>query len=149
MVNKRICICCGNEYEYCSHCGEAKHQPRWKTNYDDESCHIAFQTVTDYLAGETTKEAAKVILSNTDLKYRNQYVPSVAKYVDEILDGKVAENKIDLNAINNERIVIKEETKEESKEVSKEESKEASKSNNEAFSKKENKFHKSFDYKKN
>ena len=54
-MHERICICCGKKYEYCPHCGDYKNKPRWMTNYDDEGCHIAFQTVTDYLAGEMTK----------------------------------------------------------------------------------------------
>ena len=103
--NKRICICCGNEYEYCTHCGDSKKEPRWKTNYDDYGCKVAFQTVTDYLAKEITLEEARENLKSTELKYRDQFIPSVTKYVNEILgDKKNTEVK------NNEVINTKENT---------------------------------------
>lgn len=86
--NKRICICCGKEYEYCTHCGDSKNEPRWKTNYDEYGCKVAFQTVTDYLAKEITAEEAREVLKNTELKNRDNFKSSVAKYVDEILGDK-------------------------------------------------------------
>lgn len=144
MANKRICICCGNEYDYCPHCGDSKNLPRWMTNYDDEGCHIAFQTVTDYLAGEVTKEAAKVILSDVNLKHRDHFITSVAKYVDEILDGKVAENKIDLEKVDDTKIDIKADDKEHE---AAHEAPKAAVANDEPVSKKEDKFHKSFEFK--
>ena len=114
-MNDRICICCGQKYEYCPHCGESRNKPRWLMNYDDEGCHIAFQTVTDYLMGEVTKEAAKVILEGTPLKNRQMFKPSVAKYVDEILDGKIAENKVDYTEQNKKEAEAKVEVKAEIK----------------------------------
>ena len=147
MVYTRTCICCGKQYEYCPHCGESKNKPRWLVNYDDEGCHVAFQTVTDYLAKEITKEEAKEKLESVDLKNRKMFKASVSKYVDEILDdvntsdvAKVDDTKVDEVKVEDVKEKVKEEVKTEDKVVNTDEA------DDKTVEKKiENKFKKSYD----
>ena len=38
MANIRKCIICGEKYEYCIHCGDAKKEEPWRYLYHDEKC---------------------------------------------------------------------------------------------------------------
>lgn len=99
--NKRICICCGKEYEFCYNCGDnrKKYELAWKNNYDVESCRDVFNTITDYRMGILTPEEASEKLKTIDMVNRATYTFGIAKYVDELLgDNKhnatKAENKV-------------------------------------------------------
>ena len=86
----RICICCGQQYEYCVKCDDKKKET-WKHNYDIASCRDVFNTISDYRLGYITKEVAADTLRLIPLEHRATYVQGVAEYVDDLLgdvDGK-------------------------------------------------------------
>ena len=81
----RICICCGQQYEYCVKCDRETKKETWKNNYDIASCRDVFNTVTDYRAGVLTKEEAADALRIIPLEHRATYVKGIAEFVDELL----------------------------------------------------------------
>ena len=60
MANNRVCLCCGNAYEYCGSCRNGVNLPAWKNLFDNENCKDVFQTVSDYeqKAIDKTKETS-------------------------------------------------------------------------------------------
>ena len=38
MANNRVCLCCGNAYEYCGSCRNGVNLPAWKNLFDNENC---------------------------------------------------------------------------------------------------------------
>lgn len=94
-IVKRKCICCGNEYEYCYHCGDKKKES-WKNNYDVESCRDVFNIITDYRGGYMSKEEATGRLKELNLANRATYVEEVAKFVDELLKTPEKPEKLNL-----------------------------------------------------
>ena len=81
----RICICCGQQYEYCVKCDRETKKETWKNNYDIASCRDVFNTITDYRAGVLTKEEAADALRIIPLEHRATYVKGIAEFVDELL----------------------------------------------------------------
>lgn len=102
-IVKRKCICCGNEYEYCYHCGDKK-KDSWKNNYDVESCRDVFNIITDYRGGYMTKEEATERLKELNLMNRATYIKDVADFVDELL--KTPEKKEKTDFIKEDKPVI-------------------------------------------
>ena len=62
MANNRVCLCCGNAYEYCGSCRNGVNLPAWKNLFDNENCKDVFQTVSDYEQKAIDKTKAKKIL---------------------------------------------------------------------------------------
>lgn len=82
MAN-RICLTCGNAYEYCGSCPTSLNLPVWKNIFDTESCKTVFETVSDYAQNVISKDVAKNKLSkcNTSGKYKK----NIQKYLDDIM----------------------------------------------------------------
>lgn len=113
----RICICCGQQYEYCVKCDDRKKET-WKNNYDIASCRDVFNTISDYRLGYITKEVAADTLRIIPLEHRATYVQGVAEYVNELLgdvDKKARPEKDEINKKNEKDTQKKMETKLESK----------------------------------
>lgn len=82
MANNRVCLCCGNAYEYCGSCRNGVNLPAWKNLFDNENCKDVFQTVSDYEQKSIDKTKAKKILDSCDLKHT--FKSNIVKLVDEI-----------------------------------------------------------------
>lgn len=91
MANKkRKCIVCGKEYDYCNNCRQYKHLPAWMALYHDENCRNIMNIATEYMAGNMTKETAKLELDACDLSGKKSFKESVLKAVNEIQATKKA-----------------------------------------------------------
>jgi Ran GTPase-activating protein (RanGAP) involved in mRNA processing and transport len=59
-----------------------------------ENCKNLFQAATDYYAGELTPSKAKAIVEKADLSNKDNFKPSIVKFIDE-LSGVKAEEIVD------------------------------------------------------
>lgn len=82
MANNRVCLCCGNAYEYCGTCRKNVNLPAWKNLFDTENCKEIFQIVSDYEQKAIDKEKAKKMISACDIK--QTFKDKIKKTVDEI-----------------------------------------------------------------
>lgn len=89
MANNRVCLCCGNAYEYCGTCKRGVNLPAWKNLFDTENCKDIFQTVSDYEQKAIDKAKAKKILASCDLKH------SFKNNIKETIDKITKEDKKD------------------------------------------------------
>ena len=85
MSEKRKCLCCGKEYDYCPNCGKAS--TPWKFNYDTEACKELFNIISAY---------------NMNLVKENRVIDILNKY--SITDFSIYRDNIKdvLNKINTE-----------------------------------------------
>lgn len=120
--DNRVCICCGNSYKYCNSCSEYATLPQWKNIYDKIECKVVFDVATDYNAKQITKEEAKAMLSEYDVKNITMN-ESLAKIINEILgsntvkvektETKVEEKATEVVGKTNEKTVKEEPVKNE------------------------------------
>lgn len=102
MANRRKCIVCKSEYEYCGHCDSNKKINTWKNNYCSENCRDLFKIVTDYIGNIIDIKTAKERLSDINLNITP--TEQINKYIVEILAYK--EPKSEITESNNEKDVI-------------------------------------------
>ncbi len=89
--NNKTCVCDGTRYSYCPHCSADNSKPSWMNMFCSENCKNLFQAATDYYAGELTPSEAKVIVENADLSNKENFKPSVQKFIDALEDIKTDE----------------------------------------------------------
>lgn len=75
--SKRICKCCGKEYEYCPHCGKYSDEP-WKNITDTMECREVLNIVSAYNIKLATKEQVKKVIDKYGVTDFNKYKPSIA-----------------------------------------------------------------------
>ena len=87
MASKnRTCLTCKTKYRYCPSCSrDASIAPLWMSEFCSEDCMIIWTTATKYNMGKVTKSEAKEIISKTDLKSIESYVPCVQRDLNVIL----------------------------------------------------------------
>lgn len=56
MANIRKCIICGEIYEYCIHCGDAKKEEPWRYIYHDEKCRAIAHVLSAYKGNEISRK---------------------------------------------------------------------------------------------
>ena len=56
--NNRTCIICGQDYRYCSACGEDAGKPTWYFIFDSENCHDIYETCVAYRDKEIDQKEA-------------------------------------------------------------------------------------------
>lgn len=88
-TNNKTCVTCGKQYKYCSGCNKNNNSPTWMNLYCSSDCRTLFQTTTDYLAKEITKEQAFNAIKNIDVSKKSNLNKSVSAMVAEL----IAENK--------------------------------------------------------
>lgn len=91
----RKCICCGKEYNFCLHCAEYDHLPRWMNLWHNENCKELFNITNDYNAQILTKEEAKDMFAECDLSYKDKLHKHIIEAINEVnkSDKKVVEKK--------------------------------------------------------
>lgn len=88
MAN-RICLTCGNKYDYCGSCNNNLKLPVWKNIYDTDNCRMIFRTVSDYAQNAITKDVAKNNLLKCDLSYK--FKDNITFYINDILAEETVE----------------------------------------------------------
>ena len=89
--NNKICVCDGTRYSYCNTCSADNSKPSWMNMFCSENCKNLFQAATDYYAGELTPSKAKAIVENADLSNKDNFKPSIVKFIDELSSVKAEE----------------------------------------------------------
>jgi len=89
--NNKTCVCDGKRYSYCPHCSADNSKPSWMNMFCSENCKNLFQAATDYYAGELTPSKAKVIVENADLSNKDNFKPSIVRFIDELSSVKAEE----------------------------------------------------------
>lgn len=82
---KRTCIVCRKDYNYCMHCDEFSHLPKWMMLFHDANCREIFNTISAYENTEISKETAKARLTACDFSRKANYSKAFSKKVDDIL----------------------------------------------------------------
>lgn len=80
MVKNRKCLCDGTKYSYCPDCSRADAlKPTWYSDFCCETCKDLWLTLTRYNMNRLTKEEAKSIISELDLKPIESYAQCVQR----------------------------------------------------------------------
>ncbi len=116
--DKRICKCCGKEYEYCPHCG--KHSDElWKNITDTEECREILNVVSAYNIGKANKDQVKKVLDRFNVKDYNKYKASIAAVLNKLfaeepkpvpvvsITEDVATNTLSVEEVNKEEFIPK------------------------------------------
>lgn len=83
---KRICKCCGKEYEYCPHCG-SKGNDSWKNLTDTKECLAVFNIVAAYNVGRATPEQVKKVLDDNNIKDYSSFKEGIVSSLNKALDS--------------------------------------------------------------
>ena len=91
MAKNRKCISCGEQYYYCPTCSRSSAlQPSWKSEFCSETCMTLWMTLTKYGMEHLTKDEAKEIVSNLNLKPITVYADCVQQdYAKVMADEKI------------------------------------------------------------
>ena len=107
MASKnRKCLSCGAKYSYCPTCSRVDAlEPAWKSEFCSEDCMTLWTALTKYNMEFITKDEAKDIVSNLNLKPIDSYASCVQRdYAKVMVDecrkrGKRAEMKVILDEV--------------------------------------------------
>ncbi|SFU36274.1 hypothetical protein [Butyrivibrio sp. INlla21] len=83
LKSKRICKCCGKEYEYCPHCG-SKSDELWKNLTDTKECLAVFNIVAAYNVGRATAEQVKKVLKENNIKDYSTFNSGIVATLDKV-----------------------------------------------------------------
>lgn len=93
-MSKRICVACGNEYEYCPHCSKDAGKPMWMFSFDKEVCKVVYQSIGNFTQGCITFEEFDAKLSQYDLGDFSMFTDDIKEVLEKIyLDNKKIEVK--------------------------------------------------------
>lgn len=86
MRLNRRCIACSTLYSYCPNCsGADRFAPSWKAEFCSEPCKDLWLTATRFNMNILSKDEAKSIILNLDLKPIDHYVACVQRDYDKIM----------------------------------------------------------------
>ena len=109
--SKRICKCCGKEYEYCPHCGKYSDEP-WKNITDTMECREVLNIVSAYNIKLATKEQVKKVIDKYGVTDFNKYKPSIAAVLNGLFkEAPKEEPEVKEGPVVEEAPVVKEEPK--------------------------------------
>jgi len=94
---KRICKCCGKEYEYCPHCGSHSDE-LWKNITDTLECREVLNIVSAYNIGKATKEQVKKVLDKYGVTDYGKYKDSISSVLNSLFgEAPKEEHKEEVN----------------------------------------------------
>ena len=73
MAKNRICLICGNKYDYCPTCDRDRLKPSWYTLFCSETCYDINNILSKNTAGklsiaEANKELNKIVFNKNNIK---------------------------------------------------------------------------------
>ena len=83
--NNRTCIICGQEYRYCSACGEDAGKPTWYFIFDGQNCHDIYEVCTQYRDKKIDAKKAYELISKLDLSNIEDFVETTKNQIEEII----------------------------------------------------------------
>lgn len=82
----RTCIACREKYSYCPDCSRADaFKPAWFSEFCSESCKDLWLTLTKYNMSMLSKDEARAIILNLDLKPIDTYVACVKRDYNKVM----------------------------------------------------------------
>ena len=82
----RQCLCCQTKYNYCPSCSRADAvKPAWFSEFCSEACMTLWSTLTKHNMSMLSKEEAKAIILNLDLKPIDTYVDCVKRDYNKVM----------------------------------------------------------------
>ena len=95
MASKnRKCLSCGTKYSYCPSCSRADAlEPYWKSEFCSETCMTLWSTLTKYNMEFLTKDEAKAIVSDLNLKPMDTYVDCIKRDYAKIMEEEKKSRK--------------------------------------------------------
>ena len=96
MASKnRKCLSCGAKYSYCPSCSRVNAlEPSWKSEFCSETCMTLWTTLTKYGMEFLTKNEAKDIVSNLDLKPIASYADCIQRDYTRVMAEEKKSRKI-------------------------------------------------------
>ena len=100
LKSRRICKCCGKEYEYCPHCGSHSDE-MWRNLTDTKECLAVFNIVAAYNVGRATAEQVKKVLTENSINDYSTFNKGIVATLDKVFDTsridfpKAEESKIE------------------------------------------------------
>lgn len=87
MVKNRKCLCDGTVYSYCPDCSRTDSlQPAWRAEFCSEPCMTLWTTLTKFGMGILSKDDAKSIISELDLKPIDSYANCVQRDYAKVME---------------------------------------------------------------
>lgn len=86
---ERECVTCGKKYQYCPHCDDFAHLPKWMSTYCGASCRELMLTTISYADKKITKEQAKERYLTCDLSYMDKLSIAMQEDIIEALDIQI------------------------------------------------------------
>ena len=83
LKSRRICKCCGKEYEYCPHCGSHSDE-LWKNLTDTKECLAVFNIVAAYNVGRANVEQVRKVLKDNKITDYSTFNPAIVAALDKI-----------------------------------------------------------------
>ena len=85
MVNRRKCLCCGKQYDFCPSCSRRDALlPAWHATFCCDECKTLWETATKYNLNKVTKDEAMQIISALNLKDKTEYVACIQRDLNNI-----------------------------------------------------------------
>ena len=89
MVKHKKCLTCGTAFKFCPDCsGVDRLLPAYRATFCSEECATLWSTATKFNMGKLDKAEAKEIISNLNLKPKEEYVACVQRDLENILKPK-------------------------------------------------------------
>ena len=92
LKSKRICKCCGKEYEYCPHCGSHSDE-MWRNLTDTKECLAVFNIVAAYNVGRATPEQVKKVLKENNISNYSSFQKGIVDTLNNVFE-KAPEKKL-------------------------------------------------------
>lgn len=80
----RRCCVCGNEYKYCSKCGEDANKPLWYFSFCSENCKKIYDVTSKFEGNNISAVKAKNILNNLNLSRIDFFGKSYKRAIENI-----------------------------------------------------------------
>lgn len=96
MAKKRICACCGKEYEYCPTCGKDRAKP-WLAVTDTLECKEVLNIISAYNMGLVKKYDVKKVLNKYNVTDFSKYKKSISDRLNELFPKVEVEPLVESN----------------------------------------------------
>ena len=83
LKSRRICKCCGKEYEYCPHCGSHSDE-MWRNLTDTNECLAVFNIVAAYNVGRATADQVKRVLEENNITDYSTFKEGIVSTLNKI-----------------------------------------------------------------
>lgn len=95
-MDKKInhwCVVCGKGYHACDSCNDTKTFTPWRVLADTPEHFAIFMVLRDYNNGVISKDEAKDMLSNYDLREKDTFKDSAKKLITDIFNDDTSKTK--------------------------------------------------------